>query len=184
MNLREKEAAVDELHQKFAKAQVGILTQLGGIDVATVTELRRQLREANIEYRVVKNSLAKRASKGTLMEAVVDDFAGPVGVLLSLDPVTPAKVLTAFLKSLTPEQAGWLKVKAGVLAGKRIDAAGVEALSSLPSLDELRVKLLGLLAAPAQALVRVLQAPSASLVRVIDARAKAMSSDEKEAKTP
>ncbi len=184
MNLQEKEAAVVELHKKFAAAEVGILTQLGGIDVATVTELRRRLREANIEYRVVKNTLAKRASKGTLMEAVVDDFAGPVGVLLGLDPVTPAKVLTAFLKSLTPEQAGWLKVKAGVLAGKRIDAKGVEALSTLPSLDELRAKLLGLFTAPAQSLARVLQAPSVQMAQVISARVRAASTEEKKAENP
>jgi len=184
MNLREKEAAVEELRQKFAKAQVGILTQLGGIDVATVTELRRQLREANVEYRVVKNTLARRASKGTVLEAVADDFVGPVGVLLSQDPVTPAKVLTAFLKSLTPEQAGWLKVKAGVLSGKRIDAAGVTALSTLPSIDELRAKLLGLLMSSAQALARVLQAPPGQLARVIDAHAKAGPTEEKKADNP
>jgi len=184
MNLQEKEAAVDELHQRFAKAQVGILTQLGGIDVATVTELRRQLREANIEYRVVKNTLARRASKGTVMEAVAEDFVGPVGVLLGQDPVTPAKVLTQFLKSLTPEQAGWLKVKAGVLSGKRIDAAGVQALSTLPSLDELRAKLLGLLTSSAQSLVRVLHSPPAQLARVIDAHARAGQSEEKQAETP
>jgi large subunit ribosomal protein L10 len=184
MNLQEKQAAVDELRQRFAQAQVGILTQLGGIDVATVTELRRQLREANVEYRVVKNTLAKRASKGTLMEAVADDFVGPVGVLLSQDPVSPAKILTAFLKALTPEQAGWLTVKAGVLAGKRIDAAGVQALSTLPSLDELRGKLLGLLSASAQSLVRVLNSPSAQVVRVIDAHARTGSTEEKEAINP
>jgi len=184
MNLQEKEAAVEELRQRFAKAQVGILTQLGGIDVATVTELRRQLREAKVEYRVVKNTLAKRASKGTVMEAVADDFVGPVGVLLSQDPVTPAKILTAFLKALTPEQAGWLKVKAGVLAGKRIDAAGVQALSTLPSLDELRGKLLGLLSASAQSVVRVLHSPPAQVARVIDAHARAGSTEEKEAINP
>jgi large subunit ribosomal protein L10 len=118
------------------------------------------------------------------MEAVVDDFTGPVGVLLGLDPVTPAKVLTAFLKSLTPEQAEWLKVKAGVLAGKRIDAKGVEALSTMPGLEELRAKILGLLAAPAQTLARMLQTPSAQLAQVIGARARALSTSEKKAETP
>jgi large subunit ribosomal protein L10 len=184
MNLQEKEAAVEELRQKFSKAQVGILTQLGGIDVATVTELRRQLREINVDYRVVKNTLARRASKGTLMEAVADDFVGPVGVLLGQEPAIPAKVLTAFLKALTPEQSEWLKIKAGVLAGKRLDAAGVQALSTLPSLGELRAKLLGLLTAPAQSLARVLNSPAAQVVRVIDAHAQADTSQEKQAVNP
>jgi large subunit ribosomal protein L10 len=133
---------------------------------------------------VVKNTLAKRASKGTLMEAVREDFVGPVGVLLSQDPVSPAKILTAFLKALAPEQAGWLKVKAGVLAGKRIDAAGVQALSTLPGINELRAKLVGLLSAPAQSLVRVLHSPPAQMARVIDAHARAGSTQEKQAVNP
>lgn len=167
MNLQEKKAQVVELKAAFEKAQVGILTQLNGIDVATVTELRKQLRQANIHFRVVKNTLAKRAAKGTAMEAVVEDFTGPVGLAYGEDPVTPAKVLTKFIKDLPPEKEGWLKIKAGMLTGQRLDAKAVQALSQMASLPELRQKLVSLIAAPATTLVRLISTPSTQLARVI-----------------
>jgi large subunit ribosomal protein L10 len=166
----DKEKAVAELHEKMAKAAVGIVTQMKGIDVATVTDLRRQLREQSVELRVIKNTLAKRAAKGTPLENLAEDFKGPVALAFSYtDPVTPAKVLTKFVKALPPERADWLKIKAGVLSGKRLDAAGVAALSALPGLQELRGKIAGLIAAPATQIVRILATPAQQLARVLQA---------------
>jgi len=166
----DKEKAVAMLHEKMAKAAVGIVTQIKGIDVATVTELRKQLREQDVELRVIKNTLAKRAAKGTPLENLAEDFKGPVALAFSYtDPVTPAKVLTKFVKSLPPERADWLRIKAGVLSGKRLDAAGVTALSSLPGLPELRGKIVGLIAAPATQIVRILSTPAQQLARVVQA---------------
>ena len=107
------------------------------------------------------------------MEAVAEDFTGPVGLAISMDPVTPAKVLTQFLKSLPPERADWLKIKSGMISGKRVDAAEVVTLSTLPGLPELRAKILGLLLAPAQTLARLLATPASQLARVLDAHARA-----------
>jgi len=173
MNLQEKKDQVEQLKAAFEKAQVGILTQLKGIDVATVTELRKQLRQANTHFKVVKNSLARRAAKGTAMEAVTEDFTGPVGLAYGDDPVTPAKVLTKFIKDLPPEREGWLTIKAGMVTGQRLDAKGVMALSTLAGLPELRARIVGLIAAPAQTLVRLIATPGSQLARVIDAHAKA-----------
>jgi large subunit ribosomal protein L10 len=173
MNLQEKKDQVEKLKAAFEKAQVGILTQLNGIDVATVTELRKQLREAKTHFKVVKNSLAKRAAKGTAMEAVAEDFTGPVGLAYGADPVTPAKILAKFIKDLPPEREGWITIKAGMLTGQRLDAKAVTALSTMAGMPELRAKIVGLIAAPAQTLVRLMATPGQQLARVIDARAKA-----------
>ena len=126
----DKEKAVAELHEKMARAAVGIVTQIKGIDVETVTELRKQLREQSVDFKVVKNTLAARR-QGNPHGETRRRFHGSRGACLQLqDPVTPAKVLTKFVKALPPERAEWLKIKAGVLSGKRLDADGVAALSS------------------------------------------------------
>jgi len=179
MNLEEKKSQVAALKTAFEKAQVGILTQLKGVDVETVTALRKQLREGKTHFKVVKNTLAKLAAKGTLMEAVVEDFVGPVGLAFGEDPVTPAKILTKFIKDLPPEHEGWITIKSGMLTGKRLDAKAVTALSQLAALPELRAKIVGLIAAPAQTLVRLLATPGGQLARVINAHAKAGAAETK-----
>src|SRR5580700_10252739 len=125
MNIQEKKDQVQKLKAAFEKAEVGILTQLNGVDVATITELRKQLRQAKVQFKVVKNTLAKLAAKGTAMEAVAEDFTGPIGLAYGDDPVTPAKVLTKFIKDLPPEREGWITIKAGMLTGQRLDAKAV-----------------------------------------------------------
>lgn len=170
MDRNQKQQAVEALHMKMAKAVVGIVTQLNGIDVATVTELRKQLRGANVEYRVVKNTIAQRAAKGTVLEGLIDDFKGPVALAISYaDPVSPAKVLSQFIKALPPERAQWLKIKSGIIDGRRIDSDGVKALATLPALSELRASLVGLIATPATQLVRLIATPAQQLARVLDA---------------
>lgn len=170
MDRNQKQQAADALHEKLARAVVAVVTQNNGIDVATVTDLRRLLRAVEVEYRVVKNTIAKRAAKGTSLDALVEDFTGPVALALSYEnPVAPAKVLTQFVKALPPEKAHWLKIKSGSIGGQRIDAKGVEALATMPSLQELRSSLVGILAAPATRIARLIATPAQQLARVMDA---------------
>jgi large subunit ribosomal protein L10 len=166
----EKEQVVSELHEKLARAKVAIVAEPKNLDVATVTDLRSKFREKQVEYRIVKNTLARRAVKGTEAEVLHDLFEGPTALILGYeDPVSPAKVLQAFID----QKAGKMSVRGAVLDGKLIDAAAVESLSKLPGLPELRSMLAGLINRPAQMLATVLSEPGRSLARVLDARREA-----------
>jgi large subunit ribosomal protein L10 len=135
-----------------------------------ITHLRKKFRAQKVEYKVVKNTLAKRAAKGTGAEALDDLFAGPTAVIMGFeDPISPAKVLQEFLD----KKKDLMQVRGAVVDGKRIDAKGVEALSKLPGLNELRAMLLGMIQRPAQQLATILAQPASSLARVLDARREA-----------
>src|SRR5215469_475466 len=162
----EKEAMVQELAAKFSKAKSVVVAEFNKMDVATATQLRRKLREGGVEYKVIKNTLARRATQGTSVAVLADDFVGPIALAISYgDVVAPAKILMEFLKD-----RDFLKVKSGVVDGQRMNAAEVSALSKLPGLPELRASLLGLLMQPASKLVRTLAAPSWRLARVLAQR--------------
>jgi large subunit ribosomal protein L10 len=163
----EKVELIKELNDKFSRAQTAIVAEFRKVDVATVTDLRKKFRVANIEYKVLKNTLAKLAAKGTSLEAVSDDFVGPIAVALSYgdDVVAPAKILSDFLKDREN-----IKVKSAVIQGKKTDAAGVQALAKLPGIQELRARIAGVINQPATLLVRTLQAPSSQVARVLAAR--------------
>ena len=119
---------------------------------------------------MIKNTLARLAAKGTSLEPLSDDFTGPVALALSYaDVMAPAKILTDFAKDLET-----IRIRSGVVGGKKIDVNGVKALAKLPGLQELRAMLLGLLSLPAASLVRAIGAPSSKLVRVIQARKDAL----------
>jgi large subunit ribosomal protein L10 len=163
----EKEELIKELNEKFAKTKTGIVAEFSKLNVETVTKLRTKLREGKVEYRVLKNTLAKRAAKGTPLEVISGDFTGPVAVVLSYDDVVaPAKILSAFIKDMET-----IKVRSAVVEGRKVDAAGVKALASLPGLPELRAQILGMLTQPAGKLVRTIAAPGSQLARVIQAYA-------------
>jgi large subunit ribosomal protein L10 len=163
----EKEELIKELNEKFAKTKTGIVAEFSKLNVETVTKLRTKLREGKVEYKVLKNTLAKRAAKGTPLEVISSDFTGPVAVVLSYDDVVaPAKILSAFIKDM--EQ---IKVRSAVVEGRKVDAAGVKAPASLPGLPELRAQILGMLTQPAGKLVRTIAAPGSQLARVIQAYA-------------
>ena len=167
MNREEKKAAIDELHEKFARAKTAVITGYSGIDVEQITVLRSKLRQSQVEYRVVKNTLARKAAEGTGLAPLMDHFVGPVGIALGYgDVVAPAKVLFDFSKTQSK-----LVLKAGVLDGKLLQPAEVKALANLPSLDALRGKIVGLLQAPASRIARVLAAPGGQIARVIKAKA-------------
>jgi large subunit ribosomal protein L10 len=166
MNRTEKQELIEELHKEFAASPHLVLVDFRGLDVPSVTEFRRKVKASGSCYRVVKNSLALRAAKGTALEKLEDRFEGTTGVAYNgTDPVALAKVLTDFAKD-HPQ----LAVKAGVVAGDQVlDAAGVRTLSTMPGLAELRAQLLGLLQAPAGRLVRLLATPATQLARVMKA---------------
>jgi large subunit ribosomal protein L10 len=164
----EKEEMIKELTEKFQRAQTAIVAEFSKLNVETVTKLRRKFREAKVEYKVIKNTLAKRAAKGTSVEVISDDFKGPVALAISYDDViAPAKILTEFVKDLET-----IKIRSAVVQGRKIDVEGVKALAKLPGLTELRGQLLGMLNQPASMLARTLSAPGSQLARVLQAHSE------------
>ena len=143
-----------------------MLVDFRGLSVPAVTEFRRKMKAAGSRYRVVKNSLALRAAKGTPLESLGDKLVGTTGIAYTGDdPVALAKVLVDFAKDHPA-----LAVKVGVVSGSQVlDAAGVKNLSTMPGLPELRARLLGLLQAPASQLVRLLNTPATQLAQVLKA---------------
>jgi large subunit ribosomal protein L10 len=165
MNRTEKQELITNLHEEFGKSPHAILVDFRGLTVPAVTEFRRKLRATGSRYRVVKNTLAVRAIKDTPLERLGPKFDNTTGVAYTgKDPVALAKALVDFAKD-NPA----LVVKGGLIASQMVDANGVKALSSMPSLPELRARLLGLLNAPATKLVRLLNTPAGQLVRTLKA---------------
>ena len=167
MDRARKEELVVELNETFADAALVVVTQQSGLTVAESTDLRRRMRAADASYRVTKNRLVKLALVGTPYEGISDLFEGPTAIAYSADPVAAARVAVNFSK-----ENDKLVVVGGAMAENRLDEAGVKALATLPSLDELRGKLLGLLNAPATKVAGVLQAPLGQLARVLSAHSQ------------
>jgi large subunit ribosomal protein L10 len=166
MNRTEKEEVIGELHAKMAKARAAIVAEPRGLDVETVTALRKKLRDAKVEYRVVKNTLAARAAKGTPVEVVADKFVGPTAIVMSYDDVVaPAKLLTEFMK----DRENFV-IRGAMVEGALVDAKGVAALAKLPGINELRAQILGMLTQPATKLARIIGTPAQQLARVLNAR--------------
>jgi len=160
----EKERKVAALHEAFEGAQLVVLTHQSGLSVAQSTDLRRRMRDAGARYHVTKNRLARIALKGTRFEHLSDTFVGPTAIAVSEDPVAAAKVAVDYAKGNDK-----LTIVGGALGEQTLDAAAVEALAKLPSLDELRARLVGVIQAPAGKVASVVQAPAAQLARVLDA---------------
>jgi large subunit ribosomal protein L10 len=159
-----KEALVASLHETFGTANLVVITQQSGMTVGEASELRAQMREAGATYKVTKNRLTRRALEGTKFEALQPLFTGPTAIAYSEDPLAAAKVCVAFAKKNEK-----LTIIGGALEAEQLDPSGIKALASLPSLDELRAKLIGCLQAPATKLAGVVQAPAGQLARVFSA---------------
>ncbi|MCW6531759.1 MULTISPECIES: 50S ribosomal protein L10 [Sphingomonas] len=164
MDRAQKAAAVAELNRTFSEVGVVVVTRNHGMSVAQSTQLRNKMREAGASYKVSKNRLAKIALDGTDYLSLGDMLTGPVGLASSIDPVAAAKVAVEFAKTNDK-----FEIVGGAMGANALDVEGVKALATLPSLDELRAKIVGLLVAPATKLATVTQAPAAQLARVLKA---------------
>ncbi len=160
----EKTDVVASLRETFVESGVVVVTHYKGLNVAEVTGLRRQMREAGAGFKVAKNRLVKRAIDGTAFEPTAELFVGPTAIGYSVDPTVAPKVLTEYAKKNDK-----LKIVGAGLGGTLLDADAVKALADMPSIDELRAKLLGVLNAPASKLVGLLEQPAGKLVRVLAA---------------
>jgi large subunit ribosomal protein L10 len=166
LNRTEKEEVISKLHALMMKAKTAILAEPRGLNVATVTDLRKKFREAQIDYKIVKNTLAQRAAKGTPVEALVEKFVGPTALIMSYsDVVAPAKIVVDFAKDRDN-----FAIRGAVVEGRVIDANGVKALAKMPGLQELRATIAMMIAQPATKLVRMISTPGQQLAQVVNAR--------------
>jgi large subunit ribosomal protein L10 len=166
LNKESKQQVVAELHDKLDRAKAVFLADFRGLNVGKVTDLRNELRKADVEYKVVKNTLLELAVRDTDKQSLVQHFAGPTAVALTYtDPVAAAKVLARYEK----DQQTPFKLKGGVLSGKAITVADIQALADLPSREVLLAKMLGSMNAPATNFVGVLAAVPGGFVRALNA---------------
>lgn len=164
LNRAEKAAAIEEISAQVAKSQVIVLAEYRGLEVGQITALRKQARGSGVYLRVLKNTLARRAVTGTPFEKLADKMSGPLMYGMSSDPVAAAKVLEAFAKTNDK-----LVLKAGALPNSVLDVAGVKALATLPSREELLSKLLGTMQAPVAKFVQTLNEVPSKFVRALAA---------------
>ena len=165
MNRQEKAELIETLQTTLNDSTTVVVAHQVGMTVAESSDLRAKMREAGAGFKVTKNRIAKLALNDTPHTALESLFTGPTAIGTSTDPVAAAKVLVEYAKGNDK-----LTIVGGSMDGKSLDKAGVEALAKLPSLDELRGKLVGILQAPAAKIARVAQAPAGKLARMIKAR--------------
>ncbi len=162
---QEKIKVVQELHEKFGRAGAVILTEYKGLDVAQLTTLRNRLRNSGAEYKVVKNTLARRASEGTAVHKIEGHFSGATGVVISYeDVVAPVKILSEYVGKLEP-----FKIKVGVFEGIVLDPVRIKEVANMPSREVLLGKALGSIASPLYGLAATLQGVLGKLVYVLSA---------------
>ncbi len=164
MEKAKKAEVVEELNGVFTKAGSVVVAHYSGMTVAQMSDLRTRMRAAGASFRVSKNRLAVLALKGTPVEGIAHLFKGPTGIAVSDDPIAASKVAVAYAKDNNK-----LVILGGSVGVTHLDVNGVKALASLPSLDELRGKIVGLLVAPATKIAGIVQAPAGQLARVIGA---------------
>jgi large subunit ribosomal protein L10 len=166
MDRSQKADAVAALNATFKEVGVVVITRNLGMSVEQTTALRVKMREAGASFKVSKNSLAKLAIADTDYAQLAEHLTGPVALGTSVDPVAAAKVIVDFAKTNDK-----LEVVGGAMGSQVLDAEGIKALASMPSLDELRAKLIGLVQAPATKIAQVVVAPAGKLARVFGAYA-------------
>lgn len=166
MDRSQKADSVAQLNAVFKEAGVVVITRNLGMSVAQSTDLRTKMRDAGASYKVAKNRLARLALNETDYSGLSDLLTGPTAIAYSTDPVAAAKAAVDFAKTTDK-----IEILGGSMGGQLLDEAGVKALASMPSLDELRAKLIGLVNAPATKIAQVVNAPAAKLARVFGAYA-------------
>jgi large subunit ribosomal protein L10 len=164
LNLEQKQAVVSEVAAQLAKAQAVIVAEYRGLDVARVTQLRAKARQSGLYLRVLKNTLARRAVKGTPFESLTDQMVGPLMYGIATDPVAGAKVIAEFSK-----ENELFVIKGGAMANTRMSDKDVKALALLPSREELIARLMGTMQAPVAKLARTLNEVPGKFVRTLAA---------------
>ncbi len=167
MDRSQKEALVAEMNGVFNDAAVVVVAEYSGLTVAEMTDLRVKMRDAGANFKVTKNRLTRLALDGTDYNSLSDKLKGPVGIAYSSDPVAAPKVVMDYAKGNDK-----FVVIGGAMGTTELDPTAVKSLASLPSLDELRGKLVGLLQAPATKIAGVVAAPASQLARVLSAKAE------------
>ncbi|MEI7668655.1 MAG: 50S ribosomal protein L10 [Pseudomonadota bacterium] len=167
MNRDEKKQLIADLKESFGSSSIVLVAHYKGLTVAEMTALRIKVRDIGAGFQVAKNTLVRLALTGSTFEQIDNLFTGPTAIAYSSDPVTIAKVLTEFAKSNEK-----LILLGGAFGATFLDGAAVTELSKLPSLDELRAKIIGLLGAPASRIASILQAPGGQVARVIGAHSR------------
>ena len=167
MDRAEKSEMVSGLNQVFSSTGVVVVAHYSGLNVAEMTTLRGRMRDAGASLKVAKNRLVKLALKGTDAEHISDLFQGPTVIAYSDDPIAAPKIAAEFAKANEK-----FVLLGGAMGRTNLDAKGVEALAALPSLDELRARLVGMIQTPATRIAGVLQAPAGQLARVFAAYSK------------
>lgn len=166
MNRAEKQAQIEATGVRFKNAGIALVVHNKGLTVAEMSDLRRTMREAGAEFKITKNRLTKIAAKDTVFEAIADMFKGPAAIATSKDPVSVAKGLVDFAKKNER-----LVIIGGAYGEQKLDVKAIESLAKLPSLNELRAKIVGMLQTPATRVACVLQAPGSQVARVVAAKA-------------
>ena len=167
MDRTQKAEVIDQLNKQFGAAGVVVVARYQGMTVADMSKLRSQMRAVGASFKISKNRLAKRAAEGTMAKPMQDLLKGPTGIAISSDPIAAPKA--AFEYAKTNDK---FVILGGVVGNQFLDKKGIEALASLPSLNELRARLAGMLKQPATKVASVLQAPAGQLARVVGAYAK------------
>ena len=167
MNKESKKNYIEEMKKVFSSSEAVMIAQYQGLNVTELDKLRKELREKGILFKVTKNRITKIAIKDSPVKELEKYFTGPTAAAMSSDPITTAKILTKFAKTHNK-----LKIVAGFMDGKVLDEKEVAIIATLPSLEEARAKIVGILASPAQKLVSILLAPGSKIANL--ARAKSL----------
>ena len=167
MNKESKKAYIEEMKKNFSSHEAVMIAQYQGLNVTELDMLRKELREKGILFKITKNRITKIAIKDSPLKEMEKFYTGPTATAMSSDPITTAKILTKFAKSHDK-----LKIVAGFMDGKVLDQKEVAIIATLPSLEEARANIVGILATPAQKLISILLAPGAKIANL--ARAKSL----------
>ena len=158
MNKEQKKNYISEMTAQFENSEAVLVTHYQGLNVKQLDELRKQMRDHGIQFKITKNRITKLALQKTRCKDLSDLFSGPTAVALSQDAITSAKILTKFSKENSN-----LKILGGIMGSDILDVAGVQNVATLPTLDEARAKIVGILKSPAQKIASILLAPASKI---------------------